>query len=61
MYNIALFFFGGTKYWYRKLLLERLEGLISDFDVMFFLNASERFCETFAVWESRVGRVDRPT
>ena len=42
-------------------MLERLEGLISDFDVMFFLNASERFCETFAVWESRVGRVDRPT
>ena len=36
IYNIALFFFEGAKRWYRKLLLERLEGFISDFDVMLF-------------------------
>ena len=37
IYNSALFFFGGARLWYRKLLMERLEGFISDFDVMFFL------------------------
>ena len=36
IYNITLFFFGGVKLWYRKLLLERLKGFISDFDAMFF-------------------------
>ena len=37
VYNIALFFFGGAKLWYRKLLLSVLwAGLFnSDFDVMF--------------------------
>ena len=35
IYNITLFFFGEAKLWYRELLLERLEGFISDFHVMF--------------------------
>ena len=51
-WHTALFFFGGANLWYQKLLLEYLEGFISDFDARFFSNMSERFCETFDVRKS---------